>query len=172
MSAGQAVRSPKPSRAPKPRRAPRLDHAAGRTATERQLRVLCTATGPTGFVFGLLSLDTFRAQAWPAVPGLALAGWLLVFGIPVLIGVLASWAPVRLLRALAITEGVIFLILLGFWLVVRAEPLPAGADIPWVISLTGIPAVAVAAATRDRIGWGYTVLVCTLSGVLRAATSA
>ncbi len=172
MSAGQAVRSPKPSRAPKPRRAPRLDHAAGRTATERQLRVLCTATGPTGFVFGLLSLDTFRAQAWPAVPGLALAGWLLVFGIPVLIGVLASWAPVRLLRALAITEGVIFLILLGFWLVVRAEPLPAGADIPWVISLTGIPAVALAAATRDRIGWGYTVLVCTLSGILRAATSA
>ncbi len=159
-------------------RLPRLDRSlrrgriAGRTATERQLRVLCTATGPTGLVFGLLSLDTFRAQAWPAAPGLALAAWLLVFGVPVLLGILASWAPVRLLRALAVTEGVLFLAIIGFWLVVRAEPLPAGADIPWVISLTGIPAVAVAAATRDRVGWGYTVLVCTLSGILRAATSA
>ncbi len=133
--------------------------------------MLCTATGPTGFVFGLLCLDTFRAQAWPPAPGAALAAWLLVFGIPVLLGILATWAPLRLLRTLALAEGVVFLAMLGFWLVVRAEPLPAGADIPWVISLTGIPAVAVAAATRDRIGWAYTAVVCTLSGILRAATS-
>ncbi|TFC05759.1 sensor histidine kinase [Cryobacterium mannosilyticum] len=150
---------------------PRPGRVTGHTATERQFRVLCTATGPTGFVFGLLCLDTFRAQAWPPAPGAALAAWLLVFGIPVLLGILATWAPLRLLRALALAEGVVFLAILGFWLVVRAEPLPAGADIPWVISLTGIPAVAVAAATRDRIGWAYTVLVCTLSGILRSATS-
>ncbi|MBG6056889.1 two-component sensor histidine kinase [Cryobacterium sp. MP_M5] len=159
MTVGNVARTPRPGR------------ATGQTATERQFRVLCTATGPTGFVFGLLCLDTFRAQAWPPAPGAALAAWLLVFGIPVLIGILATWAPLRLLRTLALAEGVVFLAILCFWLVVRAEPLPAGADIPWAISLTGIPAVAVAAATRDRIGWAYTVLVCTLSGILRSATS-
>ncbi|TFC16337.1 hypothetical protein E3O19_07205 [Cryobacterium algoritolerans] len=153
-------------------RTPRSGQAAGRTATERQFRVLCTATGPTGLIFGLLCLDTFRAQAWPVAPGVALAAWLLVFGLPVLIGILATWGPLRLLRTLALAEGVVFLAILGFWLVMRAEPLPAGADIPWVISLTGIPAVAVAAATRDRVGWAYTALVCTLSGILRSATSA
>jgi signal transduction histidine kinase len=172
VRSGRPPQPSTPGRARAPEHAPWLGRAAGRTAAERQLRVLCVATGPTSFVFGLLSVDTFRAQAWPAAPGLALAGWLLVFGVPVLIGILATRAPVRVLRALALTEGVIFLIILGFWLIVRAEPLPAGADIPWIISLTGIPAVVVAAATRDRLGWGYTVLVSTLSGILRAATSA
>lgn len=178
MIGGNAAGSPKPGRQPstarpaRRARAPWPGRVTGHTASERQFRVLCTATGPTGFVFGLLCLDTFRAQAWPPAPGAALAAWLLVFGVPVLLGVLATWAPLRLLRALALAEGVVFLAILGFWLVARAEPLPAGADIPWVISLTGIPAVTVAAATRDRIGWAYTVLVCTLSGILRSATSA
>ncbi|MBC7443759.1 MAG: hypothetical protein H7311_14785 [Ramlibacter sp.] len=141
-------------------------------ALERHARVLYTAMGFTALVFGLLCLNTYLAQAWRPAPVASLLAFLLVFGLPLLIGVLSTWAPLRLLRALALAEGVVFLTILVFWLLVRAEPLTtAVSDIPWVISFTGIPAVAVAVATRDWIGWTYTVVVCTLSGLLRFATT-
>ncbi|TFD17431.1 ATP-binding protein [Cryobacterium sp. TMT1-21] len=142
------------------------------TAVERHARVLYGAMGVAALAFGLLCLGTYLDQAWRPAPALSLLAFLLVFGLPILIGLLSRGAPLRLLRALALADGVVFLVILGFWLVVRAEPLTTGAsDIPWVISFTGIPAMAVAVATRDRIGWAYTVVVCTASGLLRAATT-
>ncbi|TFC89810.1 ATP-binding protein [Cryobacterium sp. TMT2-10] len=142
------------------------------TAVERHARVLYGAMGVAALAFGLLCLGTYLEQAWRPAPTLSLLAFLLVFGLPLLIGVLSKWASLRLLRSLALADGVVFLAILAFWLVVRAEPLTTGAsDIPWVISFTGIPAMAVAVATRDRIGWAYTALVCTASGLLRAATT-
>jgi hypothetical protein len=49
-------------------RPPRHGRATGQTAVERQLRVLCTATGPTALVFGLLALSTYQAQMWLPAP--------------------------------------------------------------------------------------------------------
>ncbi|TFC32024.1 hypothetical protein E3O53_12105 [Cryobacterium sp. TMT2-18-3] len=140
-------------------------------STERLARLLYAALGPTALVFGLLCLGAVLEQAWQPRPAWSMAMWQLIFGLPVLLALLSVRAPLRVLRPIALAEGALFVLLLVFWLTVRAEPLPAGADIPWAITLTGVPVMAVAVATRDRTAWAYLVLVCTMSGLLRAATS-
>jgi len=133
--------------------------------------MLFAGLGITALVFGALSVGTFLAQVGDPVPALPMAAWLLFFGIPVLIGLLSNWAPVPVLRGLAITESVLYFGIVAFWLVFRGEPLPAGADIPWVLGYTAGPAMAVVIALRDGIGWTHMVAVCLASGVLRTATS-
>ncbi|MEB0307191.1 hypothetical protein QN345_17985, partial [Cryobacterium sp. 10I1] len=144
---------------------------AGLTAAERLARVLYTSIGPTAVVFCLLSLGSFLSQVWAPRPLPAILIWALVFGLPVALGVLSRRASLRLLRRIALAEGVVFLAILVFWLSFRATPLPAGADIPWALTFTGVPVLAVGVATRDRFGWAYLVVVCALSGLVRAATS-
>ncbi|MDY7558703.1 hypothetical protein [Cryobacterium sp. 10C3] len=144
---------------------------AGLTAAERLARVLYTSIGPTAVVFCLLSLGSFLSQVWAPRPLPAILIWALVFGLPVALGVLSRRASLRLLRRIALAEGVVFLAILVFWLSFRATPLPAGADIPWALTFTGVPVLAVGVATRDRVGWAYLVVVCALSGLVRAATS-
>ncbi|MEC5152196.1 hypothetical protein [Cryobacterium sp. GrIS_2_6] len=141
------------------------------TAAERLARVLYTSIGPTAVVFCLLSLGSFLSQVWAPRPLPAILIWALVFGLPVALGVLSRRAPLRLLRRIALAEGVVFLAILVFWLTFRATPLPAGADIPWALTFTGVPVLAVGVATRDRVGWAYLVVVCALSGLVRTATS-
>jgi signal transduction histidine kinase len=142
------------------------------TATERLTRMIYAAMGPTAVAFGLLSLNTFLVQAAPHAGALPSASWVLVFGLPTMIGVLSTWGPLRLMRAMAWAEGGVFLVILTYWLLFRAVPLPAAHDIPWIISLTGVPAVAMATVAPYWVAWGYTALVSGMSGVLRAATSA
>jgi hypothetical protein len=72
---------------------------------------------------------------------------------------------------MAVAESVLYFGIVAFWLIIRAEPLPAGADIPWVLGYTAGPAMAIVIALRDRIGWTHMVVVCLASGVLRTATS-
>ncbi|TFC58350.1 hypothetical protein E3O62_10890 [Cryobacterium sp. TMT2-15-1] len=141
------------------------------SSTERLARLLYAALGPTALVFGLLCLGAVLEQAWEPQRSWSVAAWLLIFGLPMLIAVLSRRVPLRVLRPIALAEGALFVVLLMFWLTERAEPLPAGADIPWAITLTGVPVMAVAVTTRDRTAWAYLVLVCTMSGLLRAATS-
>jgi hypothetical protein len=143
---------------------------AGLTAAERLTRVLYTSIGPAAAVFCLLSLGSFLAQVWTPKPPAFLA-WAFVFGLPVALGVASRRASLRLLRGIALAEGLVFLVILLFWLSVRGTPLPAGADIPWALTFTGIPVLAVGVATRDRVGWVYLAVACTLSGLVRAATS-
>ncbi|TFC82985.1 hypothetical protein E3T23_03395 [Cryobacterium cheniae] len=146
--------------------------ARTQSATERLARLIYASLGPTALVFGLLSLGTVLGQAWQEEGPGSMAAWLLIFGLPVLLALLSVRVPLRVLRVIALAEGALFVLLLLFWLTMRAEPLPAGADIPWAITLTGVPVMAVAVATtRDRTAWAYLVLVCTMSGLVRAATS-
>ncbi|TFD28014.1 sensor histidine kinase [Cryobacterium cryoconiti] len=146
--------------------------ALPRPATERLARLLYAAMGPTALVFGLFCLGSYLEQAYQPARPASLIAWLVVFGLPLMLGLLSQRAPLGLLRQLALAEGVIVVVLMLFWLVARAEPLPAGADIPWVITFTGVPVIAMAVATRDRTAWAYLALVCTLSGLVRAVTSA
>jgi two-component sensor histidine kinase len=152
--------------------AQRRSRAQVEPGTDRLVRILAGAIGVSAIVFGALSFGSFRAQATLGPPWLPWTLWLLAFGLPTVFGALSHWAPIRVLRVIALAEGVVFLGILAFWLVFRAEPLPAGADIPWAVTFTGLPTVSVAVVVRPWIAWGYTVLVCTLSGLVRAATSA
>jgi signal transduction histidine kinase len=142
----------------------------GQAGTERLTRVVYLVMGVSALVFGALSLESFLAQA--SASWLSLAAWLILFGLPATLGLLSRWAPLPVLRVIAVTEGLVFLLVLGLWLTFRAHPLPVGADIPWILTFTGIPTICVAIIARPVVVWGYTVLVCTLSGVLRGATSA
>jgi len=142
------------------------------TATANLTRLVSIAVAGAAAIFGLLSIPMFLAQAWHPSPALAAAGWAASFGLPVTLGLSARWGTKRISRAIVAAEAICFIVILGFWLVERAEPLPAGADIPWAISFTGVPCVAVAVFARERLAWAFTVLACTLSGLVRFATSA
>jgi hypothetical protein len=146
--------------------------APGQAGTERLTRVVYLVMGVSALVFGALSLESFLAQASASRFWVSLTLWLILFGLPAALGVLSPWAALPVLRVIAVTEGLAFLLVLGLWLAFRAHPLPVGADIPWVLTFTGIPTICVAIVARPVVAWGYTVLVCTLSGVLRTATSA
>ncbi|POH62213.1 hypothetical protein C3B59_11655 [Cryobacterium zongtaii] len=141
------------------------------TATANLTRLLCIAVAAAAGIFGLLSLPSFLAQAWPN-SALAAAAWAASFGLPIALGLSARWGSARILRGIVAAEALSFVGILGFWLIVRSTPLPAGADIPWVITFTGVPCVAVAVFAQPRLVWGFTVLTSTLSGFVRFTTSA
>lgn len=150
---------------------PAPTRAHGRPASERLTRMLFAGLGVTALVFGALSVGTYFAQVWPPAPALSMAAWLLFFGIPIMIGALSHWAPLRVLRGMAIAESVLYFGIVAFWLILRAEPLPEDADIPWVLGYIAGPAMAVVIGLRDRVGWIHMVVVALTSGVLRTATS-
>jgi len=143
-----------------------------RTATANLTRLLCIAVACAAGIFGLLSIGSFLAQAWHPSPAVAAAAWALSFGLPVALGVCSGWGSPRLLRSLVAVQALCFVLIAGFWLIMRGEPLPAGADVPWSITATGVPCVAVAVFARRRVAWSYTVLACLLSGLVRFRTSA
>lgn len=144
----------------------------GQQASERVTRMLCAGLGFTALVFGALSVHTYFAQVWTPAPAVSMAAWLLFFGIPILLGLLAPWAPLRVLRWLAISESVLYFVIVFLWLLFRAEPLVAGAGIPWVLSFTAGPAMCVAIIASGRVTWSHLAAVCFASGLLRAVTSA
>ncbi|TFB47776.1 hypothetical protein [Cryobacterium tagatosivorans] len=143
-----------------------------RPASERLARTLFAGLGVTALCFGALSADSFFHHIWSPAPELATAAWLVFFAVPILVGISSFWAPLRVLRGFAIGQSVFFFLIIGFWLVFRAEPLPAGADIPWVISYTAGPTMAIAVIAADRVAWVHMAGVCLASGLLRSATSA
>ncbi|TFC05575.1 hypothetical protein E3O42_03215 [Cryobacterium adonitolivorans] len=151
---------------------PTVAEPPAHTATANLTRLLCIAVAAAAGIFGLLSLPSYFAQAWQPSPGLAATAWVASFGLPITLGLSARWGSARILRGLVTAEALSFVVILGFWLVVRNGPLPAGGDIPWVITLTGVPCVAVAVFAGRRLVWAFTVLACLLSGLVRFKTSA
>lgn len=141
------------------------------TATANLTRLLCIAVACAAGIFGLLSIGPFLAQAWHPTPVVASVAWALSFGLPVALGVCARWGSALLLRSIVAAEAVCFVLVAGYWLLMRPEPLPAGADVPWAITATGVPCVAVAVFARPRTAWSFTLLACLLSGMVRFRTS-
>jgi len=138
---------------------------------ERLTRLLYRAVGIGGLIFGGLSLQPLLAQVHiPSVAG-SWSAWLVVFSLPILFGALSGRATLRALRSLARLHGAVFLLLLIGWLVLGMHAMPAGLGIPWVLSFTGVPCVAVSVAERASVAWAYIVVACTLSGVVRAVTT-
>ncbi|WP_148040170.1 sensor histidine kinase [Cryobacterium tepidiphilum] len=138
---------------------------------DRLTRLIYLVLGVSAVFFGALSLRPLLEQAPGADFPLVAACWLLAFGVPVAMGALSLWAPLRVLRLLAVIEGVVFVLAIAEWLLFRDGRLPEGNDIPWVITFTAIPAVCVATVARARVAWGYVILVSGLSGWVRAWSS-
>ncbi|TDW30567.1 sensor histidine kinase [Cryobacterium psychrophilum] len=138
---------------------------------DRLARLLYGAVGAGAIIFGGLSMQPFLAQV--DIPSLVWSwtAWLMVFLLPVLPASLSRRAPLSILRGLARVHGAVFVIILVGWLVLGAHALPVGLGIPWVLSFTGVPCVAVAVSERATIAWAFVVVACTLSGVVRAVTT-
>jgi signal transduction histidine kinase len=138
----------------------------------RLTRLIYLVLGVSAVFFGALSLGSLIEQAHGPDAAFVVVSWLLVFGLPVAMGALSLWAPLPVLRLLAVLEGVVFVIVIAEWLLFRDGRLPAGHDIPWVITFTAIPAVSLATFVRAPVAWGYAVLASGLSGWVRAWSSA
>ena len=145
--------------------------AQPKSAIERLSRVLYLVVGVAGIVFGALSHVRFSAQVYAPIPVISYVTWALVIGLPAALFLLSHSAHLRMLRTIATVYAAVFLITLSLWLAARAEPLPPGADIPWMIPLTGVAAVGIAVAARRRTVVAYSLTVAVLGGLLRAATT-
>ncbi|TFD83912.1 hypothetical protein E3T61_20395 [Cryobacterium lactosi] len=153
---------------------PPVDPAAipTHTATANLTRLVCIAVAAAAGIFGILAIPPFLAQAGnPSAPAAAI-GFAVSFGLPVALGVSVRWATRRMLQGIVAAMALCFVLILGLRFLLTAEPMPAGADIPWVITFTGVPCVAVAIFARVSVAWGFTLLACTLSGIVRFRTSA
>ncbi|MGO4103543.1 ATP-binding protein [Leifsonia sp. YAF41] len=140
-------------------------------ASDSVARTLYLAIGISGVMFGALVYGAMRLQSYPPMPWLSPALWTLLVGLLASLGILARWAPHRVLRIIAVTAGLVQLATILLWLIIGEGRLPADAGIPWATTFTGVPAVAIAAAVNSRVAWAYAILVCSLGALLRADTT-
>lgn len=147
------------------------DPCANNPATERLTRVLFFAAGAAGIIFGALSFQSFQAQVNAQLPAISYLVWFLVVGLTAVLCVFSHVLSLRTLRMIAAAEATVVMLNVLLWLLFRSEPLPAGADVPWIITLTGVPAVCVAVVASGRVTWAYSFSVSILGGILRAATT-
>lgn len=141
------------------------------TATERLTRVLFFSGGAAGIIFGALAYGSAEAQVYAPLPAFSYVVWLLVAGLPAVLCIFSYVLPLRTLRAIAAGQAAVVLANLILWLLFRSEPLPVGSDVPWIITLTGIPAVYVAVVATGRVALAYLLAISILGGMLRAATT-
>lgn len=132
------------------------------------MRVLGGAICVATIVFGLLVVqpvvDQSRSLAgWWTLPAVAL-----VFGIPLVLGPVARWGSLRMIRALAAAGAIGYLVAMATWALVQSAPLPDSLGSPWVNSVTAIGAASAATAFRRAgVVWSYLLVVCVLVGVNR-----
>ncbi|TFD45350.1 hypothetical protein E3T55_18955 [Cryobacterium frigoriphilum] len=168
---GVTTDAPEPPPQAPPRRPLSVGIAESGGASERTTRLLYRAIGIGGLFFAVMSVPPYLAQVHRPHMVAAVSAWILVVGIPVMVAVLAQRAPLRLLRTLAIVEASTYMFVLGFWMLVRAAPLGVVNDIPWILSLAGIAIVIVAIGSRSSVTWTYTLVACTMSGIVRGFTT-
>jgi signal transduction histidine kinase len=142
----------------------------GPSATNNLVRVQCIAVGAAGVVFGALAVGPFLAQGWYPTPLLAASAWLSAFALPVVLALVSGWAPRRVLHGIVALEAACFIVICVFWYLFPG-PLPEGAEIPWMITYTGLPAVAVATFASPRLAWTFTIIASILSGLVRFRTT-
>jgi hypothetical protein len=141
-------------------------------ATERMTRVMYAAIGVIALVFGALSIQSVIAQFTVYTQNVSIIVWALVFGLPLVLGLVSPRAPIPVMRVLALASAGVFLGTLLTALLVPVGPFPEGYDIPWICTFTGLPALCIAATVTDvRLIWGYAALVCGLGGAIRARVS-
>jgi signal transduction histidine kinase len=136
-------------------------------AGERILRVLYLAVALGGLVYSGVGLDKTMSQ-FPSLPGwFAWGGWLVSTGSPVILGILAFWAPLRLLRWVASLYGVLFFGVMLAWPPLQITPGLVGQNSPWTNDVLTVATLAVAVSWRPRWTWAYVVVSAAGSGYVR-----
>jgi signal transduction histidine kinase len=130
-------------------------------------RVLFVGTALTGIAFAALAARITTDQTplvnpvWEAIVVTAL------WGIPLLVIVLAWWAPLVVLRVCAVVFMAIYSAALVTWPFVQLVPrIPNGVQ-PWIIFLLPVTAFAGALVLPQLAAWGFLLITCLAAGVLR-----
>ncbi|MEP6481240.1 MAG: ATP-binding protein [Rhodoglobus sp.] len=142
----------------------------GRSAAERNLRLLAIATGFGTIIFTLLALPAIIDQA-PYVQQFVYAPLTVLFcTLPVLLAPLGRWARVRTIRAVARVHTVVAGLFLVLWAVaIVAVPL-TGDRGPWLLDVFASAAATAVIAWPPTVVWAYVVLSAVGGGVLRYLT--
>ncbi|CAN5346481.1 hypothetical protein BH11ACT2_BH11ACT2_02580 [soil metagenome] len=137
------------------------------TATARMTRVLFLGTALTGIAFAALAAGHTAQQAGVMNPAWEAFVVTALWGLPVLILVLAWWAPLRWLRLGAALFIIIYSAAIATWpLAQEVTRLPDGVQ-PWIIFLLPMATFSAALVLPQFAAWGYLVVVCLAAGVLR-----
>lgn len=137
----------------------------------RLLRMVAAALGLAGLVFGALAFGPFLAQHEDRLDFIAVASFCVLVGVPILIGVWGSWAPLPVLLALSAIEAIAMVVVLVCWPFAHIGGLPESEGMPWALSISAVPIVCMAIVMRGAFVWGYLVLVAALNGVVTSAAS-
>jgi signal transduction histidine kinase len=138
-------------------------------ANLRIYRTLCAAIAVGGTIFTLLAVPAALSQHAALHPWFSIAAIVSLGSGPVLLGVLANWAPIGALRLVCLASIVaMILVLLGWASEMNARSMP-GAASPWPLSVIAV-STAMSALVLPRAGaWAFTIAASVGAGVLRFA---
>jgi signal transduction histidine kinase len=128
------------------------------------MRMTAGAVGLGGLVFGALAVGPFSAQH-PEGPGpSALLSFIVLLGLPIVIGAIGSWAPLPVLPILAAGEAIALLLVLVLWPFMHGGPHHTG--MPWPLGISAVPIVCMALIMRGFFVWAYLGVVGVLTVVV------
>ena len=130
-------------------------------------RVLFLGTALTGIAFSALNFSHAVAQApfvnivWESAVATVL------WSLPIVIAVLAPWAPLPLLRGTAIAFVLLYCVAVSTWpLAQTTSRIPDGTQ-PWIINLVPMVVFAGALVLPEIGAWIFLVVMCCGVGTLR-----
>lgn len=139
------------------------------SAHTRVLRVLVISIGIGSVIFTLLGVGGIIEQHSWLDERFAIAAYLLFCAIPPLLALVASRAPVRVLRIASGVHAVTALVLLALWYPALAPGFTSTTSVPWLTNTIAV-ATCTAAIAFPAIGaWIYLAVVAVVAGVLRFA---
>lgn len=138
----------------------------------RILRIVARVFAVASIVFGALLLPAIFAQAEFLLGWWDAAALFLVFGLPLIMGLIANWCSGVVIRRIAGGIALGQLLVMATWLVaMTGRALPGDADSAWVLGATAIGTTAAGLAWRARFVWIYLVATCMLLIVIRYLAS-
>ena len=138
----------------------------------RILRIVARIFAAASIVFGALLLPSIFTQAEFLLGWWDAAALFLVFGLPLIMGLIATWCTGDVIRRIASGIALGQLLVMATWLVaMTGRALPSDANSAWVLGATAIGATAAGLAWRARFVWTYLVATCVLLIVIRYLAS-
>lgn len=139
------------------------------SAHTRVLRVLVTSIGVGSVIFTLLGVGGIVEQHSWLDERFAIATYVLFCAVPPLLALVASRAPVRILRIVSGVHAVAALVLLALWYPALSDGFTSTTSVPWLTNTIAV-ATCTAAIAFPAIGaWIYLAVVAVVAGVLRFA---
>ncbi|BDZ48215.1 hypothetical protein GCM10025867_04560 [Frondihabitans sucicola] len=133
----------------------------------RVTRILYLSIGIGALVYGVVGNAKATEQFAALNPWWAHVTWYGAAVAPILLGVLAMWAPIRVLDTLASAYGLFFVGVMATWKLAMVAPMLPGSNSPWTNDFMTVAAISIAISWRMRSVWAYVLVTALLSGTMR-----